>query len=259
MDKLTLSTMKGIYFPGSYILLHDLRLTLCSRTPEYQAKLEKLINEKVKPGENHVIRSRREVVQHAAAFQHLIQEFVCADKPMTKALIKETHAILVKGISAEGAGFLNTAQEFGGIYRVEDVYIGVQRCLKPSQIPAAMKSMISSLTTELHDAEKLGRLDPFALAAKYCDRFVNIHPFRDGNGRMCRLILNAILIKYAGVVVNVGEHDQSRDEYIHIAQESRAVGGHAGALATLVLREASKSLRRMRDTLRKHRTWGRSN
>ena len=41
-----------------------------------------------------------------------------------------------------------------------------------------------------------------------------------------RLILNAILIKYAGIVVNVGEHDKSRDEYINTARESRELGGH---------------------------------
>ncbi|KAI0474022.1 hypothetical protein GGR56DRAFT_650010 [Xylariaceae sp. FL0804] len=34
------------------------------------------------------------------------------------------------------------------------------------------------------------QLDPFDLAAYYCDRFVNVRPFRDGNGRMCRLIPN---------------------------------------------------------------------
>jgi len=225
------------------------------RTPEYQAKLEKLIRKDINPADTHVIRSRREVVQHAAAFQHLVNEFVHAEKPMTENLIKETHAILVKGISAAGAGFLDISKEFGGVYRKDDVFIGVQQCPKPKDIPAAVASMVKNLGAELDAADKAGYLGPFALAAKYCDRFVNIHPFRDGNGRMCRLILNVILIKYAGIVVNVGEHDQSRDEYLATAQESRAVGGHAGPLATLVLREGHKTLRKIRDTLRKTKTW----
>ena len=34
------------------------------------------------------------------------------------------------------------------------------------------------------------------------DRVVNIHPFKNAVGRMCRLILNAIVIEYAGMVVS---------------------------------------------------------
>lgn len=90
------------------------------------------------------------------------------------------------------------------------------------------------------------------LAAKYCDRLVVIHPFLDGNGRICRFILNAILLKYSGILVNVGEHDQRREDYTMAQAESREVGGHAGPLGTIVLREASKTLRRLRERLRIH-------
>ncbi len=118
-----------------------------------------------------------------------------------------------------------------------------------------MVFMVKNLGIELDAAEKVDCLNPFTLAAKYCNRFVNIHPFRGGNGGMCRSILNVILIKYAGIVFNVGEYDQSRDKYLATAQKSRAVGGHVGLLATLVLREGYKSLRRIRNTLRKTKAW----
>ncbi|KAG7042673.1 Filamentation induced protein by cAMP/death on curing [Colletotrichum scovillei] len=223
------------------------------RTEEYQARLEALVRKDVPPGEHQVLRSRREVVQHAAAFQHIINQFVREGKPMTEQLIKDTHAILVKGVSGEAAGILSS-REFGGIYRAEDVFVGTTRFIRPNKISEAMSSMILNLQQHLIASEKSQSLDPFATAAQYCDRFVNIHPFRDGNGRMCRLILNAILIKYARIVVNVGEHGQERDEYIQTARESREVGGHGGALATMVLKEATKSYRKIRNTLRhRHR------
>jgi len=168
---------------------------------------------------------------------------------MTEELIKETHAILVKGINGDNAGFLSS-KEYGGIHRSDEIFAGSLPFPKPSKIPEAMRSMIQNLDKDLGSAAKDKELDPFALAAKYADRIVNIHPFIDGNGRMCRLVLNAILIKYAGIVVNVGEHDQSRDEYILIARESTEVGGHSGALGTLVLKEATKSLKKMRDRLK---------
>ena len=90
---------------------------------------------------------------------------------------------------------------------------------------------------------------PFAIA-KFCDRFVNIHPFKDANGRMCRLIMNAILIKYAGIVVPLGEKSEERDEYLQIAQESSKVGGHSGQLGTMVLSKAGGALKNMLRSLK---------
>jgi hypothetical protein len=98
-----------------------------------------------------------------------------------------------------------------------------------------MKSMVAKLQADIAEVEKNGMIDPFMLAAKYCDRFVNIHPFKDGNGRMCRLILNAILVKFAGIVVVLGEKGGEGGEYLQIASESTKVSGHTGQLGIKVL------------------------
>lgn len=168
---------------------------------------------------------------------------------MSEQLIKDTHAILVKGLSAEDAGVVS-ATDFAGTYRNKPVYAGAVEMTKPSQIAQAMKSMIAGLQSDLAEIEESGQIDPFMLAAKYCDRFVNIHPFKDANGRMCRLILNAILIKYAGVVVALGDKSEDRAEYLQIAQESSKVGGHAGQLRTLILSKAGVAFKKMMKTLK---------
>ena len=203
----------------------------------------------INPGEKAVIRGRREVVQHAAAFQHMVEEFVKYDKPLSENLIRDTHAILVSGLSGEDAGFFSS-QSFGGTYRRQEAYAGALRYTKASDVPKAMKSLVNNLQSDLEEIEKRGTIDPFMLAAKYCDRFVNVHPFRDGNGRMCRLILNAILIKYAGIVVVLGEKDHDRDEYLQIAQESTRVGSHPGQLGKLVLNRAEGTLRKLKNLLK---------
>jgi Fic family protein len=79
---------------------------------------------------------------------------------------------------------------------------------------------------------------------------VNIHPFRDGNGRMCRLILNVILMKYAGIVVTLGEKGENRDAYLAIASESSKVGGHHGQLASMILHQSERAVKRLRNTLK---------
>ena len=153
------------------------------------------------------------------------------------------------GLSAEDAGVFSN-RNFGGTYRHHEAYAGALRYTKASDIPKAMRSLARSLQADLEAIESSGTIDPFMLAAKYCDRFVNVHPFRDGNGRMCRLILNAILIKYAGIVVVLGEKDQDRDEYLQIAQESTRVGSHPGQLGKMVLERAAGTLRKMKARLR---------
>ena len=169
---------------------------------------------------------------------------------MTEELIKDTHAILVKGLSAEEAGVVS-GTDFAGTYRRKPAYAGAVEMTKPSEVPAAMRSMILRLQQDLAQIEVSGYMDPFMLAAKYCDQFVNIHPFKDGNGRMCRLILNAILIKYAGVVVPLGEKSEDREEYLQVVQESSRVGGYAGQLGTLVLKKAGGTFRKMLKTLKR--------
>lgn len=41
-----------------------------------------------------------------------------------------------------------------------------------------------------------------------------IFEFLDGIGRMCRLVLNAILLRCAGIVGCLGENGKSREEYL---------------------------------------------
>lgn len=94
-----------------------------------------------------------------------------------------------------------------------------------------------------------GDMDPFALAAKYCDRMVNIHPLKDGNARMCQLILNAILLIYASTLPNLSE--KARAKYLASAAESSRVAGHSGQLADAVLVGAEGSLARLRNKLSK--------
>ncbi len=67
-----------------------------------------------------------------------------------------------------------------------------------------MANFVAEVNGDLEQADKTGVLDPSWITAKACDRFVNIHPFLDGNGRACRLILNVILLKYVGVICELG-------------------------------------------------------
>ncbi|CZT07366.1 uncharacterized protein RCO7_07328 [Rhynchosporium graminicola] len=231
-------------FQGSEVLDYN------ERSEIYQAKLDAYVKKGTKEGEKCVVRSRREVVQYAVAFPHIVNQFVKLDQPMSESLIKETHRIMTAGLDPAESGNFGI-KSFCGKYRQgnEKAFGGANEYVKPSQIPVAMKSLVENLQKDIAEIEGNAVLDPFMLAANYCDRFVNIHPFKDCNGRMFRLILNAILIKYAGVVVSLGGKGGERDEYLLIAAESTRVGGHPGQLGKKVLEIAHGTLRKLKMTL----------
>lgn len=83
--------------------------------------------------------------------------------------------------------------------------------------------MIRDLESDLKDAFKTGTIDPIAIASKYTHIFVNIHPFIDGNGRMCRLILNSILLKLGSFLVCIGDNEQDRSLYLDVACNTSAL------------------------------------
>lgn len=79
----------------------------------------------------------------------------------------------------------------------------------PEETPAKMADLLAWL---LQHQEK-GDLHPLILAASFHHRFVDIHPFDDGNGRMCRLLMNLILMQYGYPPVVIKQQDRQAYYY----------------------------------------------
>ncbi|KAJ9145068.1 Fic/DOC family protein [Pleurostoma richardsiae] len=198
----------------------------------------------------HILRGRTEIIQHARAFQHIIHAFVVSHQDLTEELIKETHKILTHNTPIIQHGSPDVpAEQYGGAYRTVIVGAGSTNFTVPRFVPVKMKQMCQRLKEKLAAAEEKGRIDPVSVATKYSLEFVQIHPFQDGNGRMCRLILNVILCRYAGIIVPIGEHGEDRKEYIDIkVRASEEMEGH-GEYATFVLGKVVERLREMREKI----------
>ncbi|KAK1525167.1 fic/DOC family protein [Colletotrichum abscissum] len=220
------------------------------RTPEYESELLEMYrkegNLKDMPAQ-YVLRGRREIIQHARAFQYLIHTFVVLREDLTEEIIKETHRILTKGIPNVQEGMDDVAPEkYGGIYRDVAVGAGSTMFTVPQFVPRKMKEFCEKLKEDISLAETRGFIDPFSIASKYSLEFVQIHPFQDGNGRTCRMILNAILCRYAGIIVPIGEQGEERSEYMAIKRNaSENMDGH-GPYALFVLTRAVTRLRELK-------------
>ncbi|KAI8667052.1 hypothetical protein LRP88_01194 [Fusarium phalaenopsidis] len=204
----------GAIFRVQHVLEQD-------RNADYKVLQGHLRRKGLPHAEEDVIQAYREITQHAEAAYHIIKEVCLEGKELSEAIILETHRLLTDKIDADEIPW----NEYAGVYRKWSVCTGFHQYMAHNTVSTAIKNMISSLEDDVKAVIDTGEIDPVALAAKYCHTFVNIHPFLDGNGRTCRLILNAIL-KYGGVIVCIGEQDDDRGGYLRIASNASFAKGN---------------------------------
>ena len=83
----------------------------------------------------------------------------------------------------------------------------------------------------LHSASKLEITLIFKCAAWLLIQFVNLHPFSDGNGRLCRLLANYVLsfiTPFPVSVYHTGIAGRSRDDYLNAIVNCREQPEHGG-------------------------------
>ena len=83
----------------------------------------------------------------------------------------------------------------------------------PEQVKPAMSDLIDWYRKNEEEGEH-----PIVIAATFHYRFVRIHPFDDGNGRMARLLMNMILIKHGYTVAIIPIKE--RDQYIQTLEQA---------------------------------------
>ena len=127
----------------------------------------------------------KSVNEHLEAINHkdgieFIRKVSNQKEEMSETVIRECHRIILKGIDDLEAG----------AYRRTNVRIIGARLIPPQAIK--VKTHMDELLTWYY--ENKYTLPPAILAAKYHYRFVCIHPFIDGNGRVARLLMNLLLM-----------------------------------------------------------------
>lgn len=75
----------------------------------------------------------------------------------------------------------------------------------PEETPALMTDLLQWY----HQAEKEGTMKPIELASLFHYRYIRIHPFEDGNGRISRLMVNYILYRHGYPMIVVKSADKN--------------------------------------------------
>jgi Fic family protein len=109
------------------------------------------------------LRDYQEMKAHNAGLKMVIWEARDKDRILTERFIRDLNRIIL-----------------------------VENFEKPSEDGKMMKDLVEWY----NKAEKSHELHPIELAALLHYRFIRIHPFEDGNGRVARLLVNYILLKH---------------------------------------------------------------
>lgn len=91
----------------------------------------------------------------------------------------------------------------------------------PEETPALMTDLVDWY----NNAEVGGKLSPVELAALFHYRYIRIHPFEDGNGRIARLLANYILTKHDYPMIVV--RSRLKNQYLEALHQADLVVGPA--------------------------------
>lgn len=142
-----------------------------------------------------------EMLDHFAAYEEMVKT---VDAPMTELYVKHLHYLLAEHTIAYRHQGAKPGEYTDTDMCAGDTLFGDHEVLL-QQVPRLLDA------TERQYAE--GRIPIVELAAVFHGYFEHLHPFRDGNGRLGRLLVNKLLLQ-AGCPLLIIEKSQ-RDEYIN--------------------------------------------
>ena len=144
------------------------------------------------------------------------EEATIKETPLTQAFIRTLHKTLLR--------------EDYTVYRNITRYGDRFEYASPEETPALMTDLVDWY----NKAEAEGKLSPVELAVLFHYRYIRIHPFEDGNGRIARLLVNYILTKHDYPMIVV--RSRLKNEYLEALHAADLIVGSspsAGAKASL--------------------------
>lgn len=248
-----LGELRGIasILPDSTLLLHPLRqreaLRSSSLEGTYATPQELLayeMNPKNPSSGKDPANAWREVFNYGEVLKHG-QEMIENGQPFSEWFIRYLHRHLLRGVRGE--------DKSPGEIRKSQVYIGATRRYNPPP-PEYLPRLLGELERGIQSETGI---DPLIRALMIHYQFEAIHPFRDGNGRVGRLLFSLMVYKNCDLDapwLYLSEYlEENREEYMHALFNVSAEGDwarwiHLGLLATIDA--GNKTVRRIRKLLK---------
>lgn len=170
-------------------------------------QVDLVINKKESIGGKKLIELR-EVENHKNAIEYMISE----NSDLTEDFIKRLHKTLTNQITELKND--SKLEDFDPDF-IEGDYRKDQRYIQGADFIPVIPDFIEGEMRELINFYKKNKYEihPIELASEFHLRFVIIHPFTDGNGRIARLLMNFILDRSGFPMIDISV--KNREEYIN--------------------------------------------
>ena len=185
------------------------------------------------------VRSVQEMVASEVSLKMMEAESRIKESPLTQNFIRGLHRTLLRE-DYEVHRTLPDGMQIGytvhaGQYKTRPnsaiTHYGDRfEYASPEETPALMTDLVDWY----NEAEKEGKLSPIELAALFHYRYIRIHPFEDGNGRIARLLVNYILAKHDIPMIVI--RSRKKTEYLEALHSTDLAVGTApsdGARASI--------------------------
>lgn len=165
---------------------------------------------------NAPFRDYEEMKAHNVGLELVKREAADTERPLTENFVRELNRIiLVENFHKRHADGQSTYEIHVGVYKTSPNHVIT---LSGETFYYATREETPAMMTDLinwyNETEQSKTLSPVELAALMHYRFIRIHPFEDGNGRIARLLVNYILIRHGYPMVIVRNDD--KDNYLNI-------------------------------------------
>lgn len=194
-----------------------------------------------KVAENSILSDLEQMKSHDVALSKIVEVAEDPTYPLTEQFIKELNRLVLV------RPFWKEAITADGLPTRKEIQIGEYKSSPNSvRLPnGEIHEYASVQDTPIKMAELIqwyreneDTLHPAQLAAQFHYRFVVIHPFDDGNGRVARLVMNYILLKHGYPLIIV----KSADKENYLTALQRADVGEKEAIDLYLLKELKHSL-----------------
>lgn len=161
---------------------------------------------------------------------NMMKEQALSEYPLTETFIRQLHKTLLREdytVYRQLPGGQQTSYVVhAGVYKtrpnsVSTITGELFEYASPEETPALMTDLISWY----HEAEESGQYSLAELCALFHYRYIRIHPFEDGNGRIARLMMNFILLRHNYPMIVVKSAD--KENYLRALSQCDGFTGTA--------------------------------
>ena len=169
------------------------------------------------------VRDVQEMAASNVGLKMMREEAKVKETPLTQSFIRTLHKTLLR------EDYKVYRDLPGGIQTSYVIHAGQYKTRPNSVItrygdrfeyasPEETPSLMADLVDWYNQAEQEGKLSPVELAALFHYRYIRIHPFEDGNGRIARLMVNFILTRHDYPMVVV--RSRKKSEYLEALHQT---------------------------------------